>query len=560
MQTTQRTDFARIIAVLSLYQHKKLMNTKNCHKLTLLILFLSILCTQCRSHSRALEKVSPARLVIYDNQYVRVLVGTPGKMYTLRLDRTCDHTLVLFSMPTSSSRSYIYYDGTNYGSELVYIGCNTLRLQVLFDPSFYKQDSSIPHNGVLCSGRGSGLWRHWTKATFSQDSLMLGEYDWSVVRTRYRPFEVHFAHGQYGYCSVEGRNYSLKYDPESEFTWLPHELYHSNRSIVMDFTEKHLLFSLTESDELTHLPTGFKHSAMKKQHRGNTEIILGQHSLGGTISHEDVVRRTLVVRPSFNMYSLGNSEPYIDSACALFLLGLVVFWLALCYTEDLGLKSVSLINSYVELLVLVSSSTITWMQHFGYNSSRFMNHHMAFYDQYQSLFTPYSLFLVIFVCSLAMFAVSLFLYWNTSKNISLRRSFGETALFMALWFSQLNKHGFYEHIILLSIVCFYTSIRLMEFLRVSTSPHPPKKEDLSTVLVGIWALFFSIYYNIIPFVRRFWYGFPYEYASVTNVFLLFIGLPVMASYLNLHLNWTKLQLLSVHTRIEEEKKKRQEKK
>jgi len=487
--------------------------------------------TKVTSHSKLTSSalttqatVMPARLVLYaDGEFVEVLVGNPGRVLTLRVDRTLNRTLVLFSVPSVYSRSYSLYPQSQLGSELIYLGCNLLRVRTWFDSTAMRSDTRITHHGWLGLGALSDVWRLWHQVTFSRDTLMLGEYDWSTVRRQYRSFAMRFNRTAAATASVKSSSklYTLRYQPDDEFTRIPPELFHrgdggstghsdDTGALELDFDDVHVALYLEQHDFVSRLPSGAVHSALRKQRRGSTEISLGKHSLGATVSHENLAKEQRVVRPSFDMFAFGSAQPACESIPAILLTAILVYWFALVYgeTEIRESKRGRRAIATILLFTLLCACVLVHLETYGLHVERYLHHHMAHCNEFDAESNDHSyerLLLILFFWWCVGVALSLNDFLLSTRNLTVwlsklsrsggarrtvtvvspstmlqsttsngalavRRCVVETILFTLLWLVQLNKHGYYEHLTLLVLVSFHATLRLVEFLRVLTDP------------------------------------------------------------------------------------------
>ena len=110
---------------------------------------------------------------------------------------------------------------------------------------------------------------------------------------------------------------------------------------------------------------------------------------------------------------------------------------------------------------------------------------------------------------------------------------------MALWIICIADHRtIYDHLMLLSISSIYAVLRI---LAAAAEPlHRHKRRVLLTSVVlgtyAVLAILFVAYYNILPFLDRFWYGFPERFVSSVYVLTVFVLLPSVYLFNEIYLS------------------------
>lgn len=478
------------------------------------------------------------RVPVYREQFVQLIVGSPGAYRTLRLDFASNDTLVLFQVPSSYSRSYVLYDGAAepHGSELLYMGCHRMRVPVRYDATRLRYDTRVTYHGVLGFGERSHLWHHWQRYTLSSTTIALGDYDHSVVRFGYAPFSLQCRFGGYMNASIDAQRYRVHYEPGDPFTRLPAELYeHLDRLDVLLPRNTHLQLEYT--DYMSTLPTGFDYSVLRKQPRGSRDVVLGEHTVRQLVSHNNVLERRRDIRPAYNLFDRGNTQPHFGTAAGIVLVSALVTWLLLVLSERMG-DQVSLdILSHVELYGYAAAALLAWMEHAAFRCSRVLYHHMSCSER--TAWPVYGVVLAAIVCNVLVGSVLALWRYRSAHRLWLRRAALETALSLALWLTQIDRHlSLVDHLLLLVVAAFYAVTRSMTALD-SLLHRKPAARCAVTLCYAVAAHLFALVYTITPFLDRFFYGFPHRTSSAIMLWTVFVALPLL--YLFTQINIAKLR-------------------
>lgn len=489
--------------------------------------------------AHAVDCRSPTvRIPVYRKEFVQLVVGSPGTYRTLRLDFAANDTLVLFQTPSSYSRSYVQYEGDErHGTELLYIGCHRIRVPTLYDPakaSYY--DTQVTYHGVMGFGKSSSLWHHWQRYTLSSTTIVLGDYDHSLVRFNYAPFALQCRFDGYMNATVKHEIYRVYYRPGDQFTRLPQELYDHVDDLDMLLPHSTHI-QLQKQDYTSKLPTGFDYSLLRKQPPESRDIVLGKHTVRQLVSHNNVLERNRDIRPAYDLFDTGNSEPHYNTTAGVILVVALVTWLLLVMSERLGDLLSLTILSHVELYGYVAVALLAWMNHSAFHCSRCLYHHVGC-TEHSPLPAYGILALTTLVNVAAGVTVALWRYSNCSV-LWIRRAMLESALVYCLWLTQIGNHrSFIDHFLLLVIAAFYTVLRSLSALDALLYENITVRSAVLSVY-AVCAHLFVVFYTVLPYLDRFFYGFPHRIASAIMLWSIFVSLPTL--HLFTHVNTTKLR-------------------
>jgi len=474
-------------------------------------------------------KCSRAPLVhlpVKHEKFVTLLVGSPGVYKTFRLDFSSNQTITLFGSSASYSKSYQQYLGTLRGSELFYIGCYKERFSTVYDSSKIKYDTKVPYHGILGLGEYSELWYHWTKYTISSTSLVLGGYDYSLIRKDYQPFKIQCKYNKPIKVEIGGDQYNLYYSPEDYYTRLPHKLYYEAETLDIYMIDSRKTIQLDRSDYTLRLPTGFNFSVLRKQPEHSRDIILGEHTVRQLVSYNDVIYKKRNIHPAYDLFDSGNSQPSFNSTTGILLTTILAFWIATVYTERIVTKSKrSTFISRMEVYAFVASLLILFLEHRAFKVFRFVHHHVGY-----THFITYDILVWFIIFDVFIGTILFFYNLNTNHMLYMRSICVESVIITTLWITQVDNHrSVLDHLTLLFLASIYSTIRTIVFMYHSIQ-HPLHKEKLRWVVLGIYAILsqvFLIFYNISPFIDRFWYDFPRKASSNTLLWVVFSGIPIL---------------------------------
>jgi len=273
----------------------------------------------------------PAPIVkqaIYHEKYVDIVIGNPGHVTRLEIDFSCVDTIVLFAIPEDTSKTWSEYPAT----VIAYFGPVLLRLSFRIDPSKKDTRSYYPYEGYLCFGPHSDLWDYWSKITISPFRLVLGEFDKTLSRINYDPFEFVFyknnskntVHGV-----VDGKKYPLLFNLENEYSFFPRLLYQNITSLTIDVDN--LCFVVDKEDVLVHLSNGFDRTMLRKSlhYEEDNTIVLGKHFARNFVIYFDGVSKTKHIVPSFHLFNDGHGESVYSILTLCVITLLIIIWISI---------------------------------------------------------------------------------------------------------------------------------------------------------------------------------------------------------------------------------------
>lgn len=488
------------------------------------------------------ESAPVVQVPIYQQKFVKLLLGNPGHYITLRIDYAMNDTLVLFNLPSGYSNTYVQYeDLPSKGSELLYIGCFMIRIPVKFDNSLRKYDTKVNYGGIIGLGYYSQIWNYWQKMTISSSMLVFGMYDQSLARRNYKPFEMHTIKDSPIKVNINNDEYNLYYKPGDTFTRLPLELYHHVSKTIMELHEtNHFTLQLEKNDYTTKLPTGFEYSLLKRQSEGSNDIILGEHASKSLICHYNFVTNTKEIHPSYNLFDYGDTQPSFDSISGIILCITISYWLVIIISEKLDSSFKLGIASKIEIYGYIISILFVLIEHRAYKCERYIQHYLSCKET--NIMMPFTiLFSIFFINSILGMILSVY-SWSSKHFFSIRRAILETTLILALWITQISNHQtIYDHLLLIAVSSLYCILRLLSVFNETLFRHFHKhKYQLLIYIIlsiySIWSILFCIIYNLNPMLNRFWYSFPDKDISIILMFTLFIGLPFLFFFTIIHIS------------------------
>jgi hypothetical protein len=281
-----------------------------------------------RSEWHITKRPAPiVKQLIYHEKYIDVVIGNPGHVTRLEIDFGCHDTIILFSLPEDTSRTWSELPNT----VIVYFGPALVRLSFIVDYTKKDPKSYYPYEGYLCLGKHSDIWSYWGKLSLSPFRIVFGEYDQSLSRFTYDPFKLTFHHKKLedtALAIINGENYSFALDLETEYTTLPRLLYHNITSlnIIVD----KIRFSIDKEDISVHLINGFDKTMLRKSpHHNDTTIALGRHFTRNFVIYVDGVSMSVYVMPSFHLFNNGTAEPLYSNTVLFLITSLIIVWIAI---------------------------------------------------------------------------------------------------------------------------------------------------------------------------------------------------------------------------------------
>lgn len=273
----------------------------------------------------------PAPIVkqaIYHEKYIDIVIGNPGHVTRLEIDFGCTDTIVLFAIPEDTSKTWSEYPAT----VIAYFGPVLLRLSFKVEPSKKDPRSYYPYEGYLCFGPHSDLWDYWSKITISPFKLVLGEFDKTLSRLNYDPFEfVFYKNNSKNTVQgvVDGKKYPLLFNLENEHSFFPRVLYQNITALTIDVAN--ICFAIDKEDVVVHLSNGFDKTMLRKSfhHEEDNTIILGKHFARNFVIYFDGVSKTKYIVPSFHLFNGGRGEHVYSTLTLCIITLLIIIWISI---------------------------------------------------------------------------------------------------------------------------------------------------------------------------------------------------------------------------------------
>lgn len=490
-------------------------------KLFFLFLFFFLIFASAPQEGESTSVFSPVLLPVYQSTFIKIFSGVPGRHITLRIHKECNDTVVLFSLPTSYSKSYTHHDSER-GSEIFFLGQHALRLPVFYSNDFLLEERehdgfahsfTMHYDGLLCLGPHSHLWNFWTRFSCSSSDLLLGAHDHYLDRISFEPFSDIVGANSEVFCPQINQTYVLRYEPESTMSYLPDELYfyaRNNHEHLILRLENGAHFALTHYDFSSRFPQyNFDYATVRRSL--TNQIVLGRQPMSKFVWHGNMATHQHQVSLSYDLFDFGNSQPAFNGIIALLLTIGLCFWFAIVYTEDLNDdERAPKALFFMEVFTYVVCTLCLVAEHEGFAVERYLIRHTSS--------TIYYIPLLVFVGFNVLVGVfTSLLYQTKAHHISFRKSSVETVLLLTLWITQLdNRYSGIEQAFLMFIAAIYTWSRSISFLwhLVKTNLTKQLPQTFSLGIYCLAAHFFLIVYNIIPIVNRFWKGFPEHWGNV----------------------------------------------
>ena len=506
-------------------------------------------------------KYAPAPIIklnVIEKNYVDLVIGNPGKYHRLGLDFSCgSETVILFQSPEDNSRTFSVRPPTI----LVYFGAIVIRLPFAIEPYRYDSHLKVPYSGYLCMGYKSALWDYWSKATVSPYQLVLGEFDQTLARISFEPFELLFKYQEYLDVVANETVYQLYYDLESDFTILPRKIYHDITSIELEIN--HLHFEIDNDDIKIKLITGFDRTLIRKSlHINDTTITLGRQFSHNFVHYINYVTRETVVLPSFDQFNFNDTEPLYTTFASSLFVGLGVVWLGVIFVRkelpthkfkarkhmNINSKIIdtrpiapavnknfipdtssgtnkSLVAAYLfsmlEICAYISAILILMVDTYAYAYYRHLNFILK--TSSNALYVMLNTYIII---NSVIGLVAVYVTFNTYRYLRMRRLFFETTVFLMIWL--MFTHSTNTRLVYIScliISAIYVTLRLLHFFMHSVFSN--SITALCCFIYSVIAVLFYEFYNLVPITQHFFFSFDDHWLSNINIFLATVGLPTL---------------------------------
>jgi hypothetical protein len=277
-------------------------------------------------------------LTVYEETYVRLLVGNPGQLINFRLNYSLDEIQLHSSL---SAQSQTYSSSEWGGTELFYLGDYRVRLPFRYAADAAEHIAMLsrpgPYGGTLGLGRYSPLWKYWRRVTYAPDSIRLGNYNsYAQLDPQQRPPLL--THGRVS-CSLDtGRPAELQLSPKYMDMYLPGEIYTEQPKAIhysseSDCEQDYAALGIAGScSRDTTLPVRQQHiylinqqqyNAVQRSHDGR--LHLGQRFLQQFAWFCDWDHDKVGISSSAYGYELSS----LNALCAILLILVVTVWLTM---------------------------------------------------------------------------------------------------------------------------------------------------------------------------------------------------------------------------------------
>jgi len=504
-----------------------------------------------------------AHLPVSNNEFVSVFMGSePGRMMTLRIEREQNETVKLFQVPSEhTSRTFIQYDQEGReGNEIIFIGSHSMRVRVVVDPFSQRTDTRVVHGGSLGLGKGSELWRYWSRFTLSSTDLILGANDRSLERGNFKFFELHMGPNKVIETPMratvgvkkkakassreksraeemmpEGRGLKIQFQPNEMHTSVPSDVFFE----LMNSTEHRenrvpplMLHFLSEDSRPIDVEIRDKESMFKRNPKQQEDqVILGCSACRDFVWHIDRLRDTYVLAPSYDAFDLGNSQPWFNIVASLLFILKYYFWYAIVYIEHVKNRNrQSFVLSTLEMYGYIASVAFFVIMDRGFEIKRFVDFQVSY-----THLASYEFLVVLLLVTLGIGATLAFFTFNTPRHLTIRKILFELTLTLCFWLTQIETHySGLQQIFLVALASIHSIVRTVSFLWCIGENEPVETHKVGAVVVGaLISHWFLLFFNIIPFVSRYWYGFPAQWSSVLLVWLVCSGMPSLLVFFSL---------------------------
>lgn len=485
------------------------------------------------------------KLPLTQNDYLCTIVGSPGKNMCLFIDHHCNDTIILYNEPIFISQTYTTYPS----SILIFFGSHAFRFKAIFDGSYRDPIPYIDNeDGRICFGSMSQIWNHWTKATFSPEFLVLGNYDISLTRETYRSFEIKFEKQYPVNVTVATAQYYLWYDSSTIYTYFPDDLFYNSSLLDLVFDNSHHIhIGIDDTDMMVQNPISlFSHKTIKR-HNINDTIVFGRAFTKNFVIFYDAIKQTKWVRPSFDFFNYGSGRNIW-----IYVLGLIgnlytLFWIGkvlMPIDPKLSLLGISML----ELFIYVATPVVFYVEVFGYATQRFM----GFYTETASVIL-YTSLIIFLMFNASMGAILSVYFWNSTRFLNIRRIFVETAAFSLIWISQLQHtdEGI-NNIYLLFISSIYAILRFIQMAFAYV--HQKKYVFRFSVLYSILSVVLFIYFNARPIIGLYFHDDTDQVSTIILLFLTFVCIPSLYMFFYLKNSEIRHNMILIEKIIDEKKK------
>lgn len=265
------------------------------------------------------------RIPVYQQQYIEVQVGKPGKVLKLRIRRDLNDSY-LYSDPSQYSNTF------SSDSELFFLSQDVapMRLKVVWgleplELARRPTNGGVSADGVLGLGPASQIWLYWQKWTYSKFTLTFGKDD--LVDTLDNGDATSAYGGHFIAASAAtGLSFSMPMTihMDEEYTYVPMAIF-SNLSKALEAGKRvplrvsstvdstPLTFWLSTETSIIINSYGKPENSIRRSERYGkdpNEIQIGRiQLLDDFVFFEDRVTRSVTVREVFDTYpSVGSSQ------------------------------------------------------------------------------------------------------------------------------------------------------------------------------------------------------------------------------------------------------------
>jgi hypothetical protein len=399
------------------------------------------------------------------------------------------------------------------------------RYPFIYNPNLRRGDTIIQYHGILGLGPKSILWNYWDSASIGSTTLVLGAH-WKCLEKSSFHLTFDFQHGIP--CTVNDESYQLWYKPHDPYTYLPSTIYPNLSEIHVQQNQNHknhkkdIILQLQSTDITTYIPGGMKEILLKRQLKGNPNIILGEQITRQFVSYIHPGFKTYDIAPGYSMFNGGKADSIFNSTSVILIIILLSLWWILVFTErhsnPLVKKACNQLENHSYLVIII----IVYLMVDAVKCEQWMVYHL-------DAIGGKAAFTVLMVFFYIQIIVGILVSW-TNGPFLIRRCFIETAFIIAFWVVESKYHEtLYHQLLLITLFSIYTTIRIMAFVHAYTM----QKSWIFLSIYAVLSIIITIVYTYIPMLHRFQYGYPNIDTMIIYLFTIFVGLPTIFVFMKI---------------------------
>ena len=266
---------------------------------------------------------------------------------------------------------------------------------------------------------------------------------------------------------------------------------------------------------------------MRKQppeHEG--DIVLGKLTTEHFVSYLDIRAKQRWFKPAFNLFNHGGTQIKFNASTGVVLTVLFAFWLTAVVAIN---KQEGLLITPIIWYAIVVTGILVLTKLIVYQNIRFIQHYIGYHSG--------ALSIIVLVGFWASFVFTVF----SAMAVAGRQGFAwlrcvlETTIILALWVVQVDAHAtIYNHLLLISIVAVWCNLRVLAAMQASINK-THILEFIGLLVYAVLSVFFILFYNLLPLLDRFYYGFPDRDATVIYLLTLIVFLPSIYLFQELYI-------------------------